>query len=235
MNKIGYHRTRALFYEFEQTKQTKVQKDTKKAFFYDIFQLIGFFVITFFLILIVLIIFNLMYPIRSDINKIILQCCAFLLIPVAHILIFKQQRKKYIDELGKEHHSTFQSQIIFSRDFLLKKTILFKFFLDKKGIILTKKEIDQCIQYIQESEKYPNFKIQSIFFKSSFTIFGIWLGAFLQKNSTTDQSLYASFSAIFYVFIIAFLCLFLIDIFFKKPIRDFCFVLITYKDLYCKE
>lgn len=235
MNKIGYRRVRVLFYEFEQIKQTQLQKDTKKSFFYDIFQLIAFFVIAFFLMLVALKIFNFIYPIHSDINTFILQCCIFLLIPIAHIYILRQQRKKYIDELGEEYRPIFLSQINPFRDFLLKKTILFKKFLDTKDIVLTEKEINQCIQYTQEVDRYPNFKFQNIVFKSCFAIFGIWLGAFLQKDSVTEQNLFDSLTDILYFFIFSFIFLFLIDILFKKPTRDFCFILITYKDLFCEK
>lgn len=237
MNKNSYYKIRMLFKKFEQqASKVQSQKDKKISFvLHDLVDAIKFFVLAYLFIFIVMTILNYMYPINSNINTIALQCYTILLIPIVNFFILKKQRTKIINELGEEYSSLFLSQINFSRDILLKKTILFQEFLKAENSRLTQKEIEHCIQYIQESEKYPNFKIQSIFFKSSFTILGIWLGAFLQKDSTTDQSLFTSFSAILYIFIITFFCLFLIDIFFKKPMRDFCFILITYKELYYKE
>lgn len=241
MKKNSYYKINLLFYRFNKKEKEKNKKDGKSFetrmfdLLYEAFDAIKSSIFFFLLMSILCSLSVFLFHFSKDMIALIITFSPFLYLAFMNICIQKRQRKEIVQELGEEYHDLFFSQRTYSQDPLIKKTILFKKFIDTEKQSLTSEEIDLSIQYIEETNKYIGFKLPNILSKiQNLGLFGIWLAALLQKDIITIQNLWVFLEFLVYFYSSIFVCFILYDIFFKKSMRDFCFILKTYKELYCK-
>lgn len=237
MNKNSYYKIKLSLYRFnqEEKKERRGFKEGVFDFLYDLLDAIKSSAL-FFLLMSIMFLLSILF-LSLDKNAIILamMIAPFFYLFFMNICIQRRQRENIVRELGEEYRDLFFSQENYSQDFLLKKIIRFRKFIYAEKLSFTSEEIDSSIQYIKESNRYTGFKLPEILSKiQTFGLLGICFAALLQKDSITIQNLFSFLEILVYCYTFIFICLFLYDVLFKKPIRDFCFILITYKELYCK-